>query len=156
YKPMACTSDSQCPNGSSCDIGLGTAGSAWNAEESLTFPCVDGSSSACNANTLADASGMPTESGLCVDRSASNYIDTPMGRIVTVSVKNLIGMRDLENPKKYSRDHEWYTSKFMNPSIRTVSAFEPPQAGKPYAPDYLPAQKAGGQARVFIWGRPHF
>jgi hypothetical protein len=156
YKPLACTSDAQCRNGSSCDLGLGYAGTPWNVEEQLTFPCVDGSSSACNASTLADAAGKPVESGLCVDRSASNYGDTPMGRIVAVSVKNLIGMRDLANPKKYSRDHEWYTSKFMNPSFRTVSAFVPPRAGQPYAPDFRPAQKAGGEARVFIWGRPHF
>jgi hypothetical protein len=156
YKPMACTTDSQCRNGSSCDIGLGYAGPAWDDEEGLTFGCVDGSSPACNASTLADASARPVESGLCVDRSASNYSDTPMGRIVAISVKNLIGMRDRGDPRKYSRDHEWFTSKFMNASIRTVSAFEPPQAGKSFVPDYRPAEKAGGQARVFIWGRPHF
>ena len=156
YKPKGCASDSACLNGSSCDTGLGYLGPAWNGEEGLTFGCVDGSSSECNASTLNDASGKPTASGLCVDRAASNYGDSPLGRIVAVSVKNLIGMRDLEDPRKYSRDHEWYTAKFMNASIRTVSAFEPPPAGKVHKPDYRPAQKGGGQARVFIWGRPHF
>jgi hypothetical protein len=156
YKPKGCTTDSDCLNGSSCDTDLGYIDPAWDSEEGLTFGCVDGSSPQCHASTLSDASGKPTESGLCVDRSASNYSGTPMGRIGAVSVKNLIGMRDRADPRRYSRDHEWYTSKFMNPSIRTVSVFEPPQAGKPFKPDYRPAQVAGGQARVFIWGRPHF
>ena len=157
YKPKGCSADAQCANGSRCDTGLGVIGPAWNEEAGLTFGCADGSSPYCNASTMNDASGKPVEaSGLCVDRSSSVYSDTPTGRVNALSVKMLIGTRDPAMPKKYSTDHTWYSSKFMNPSVRTVREFDPPQAGRTFKPDYRSAREPGARARVFIWGRPHF
>ena len=156
YKPQGCTTDAECANGSRCDTALGIIGRSWNDEEGLTFGCADGSSPYCTASTMSDPGRAIEASGLCVDQSSSVYSNSPTGRVNALSVKMLIGTRDLATPKKYSSDHTWYSSKFMNPSVRTVRDFDPPQAGKTFAPDYRSAREPGAKARVFIWGRPHF
>ncbi len=155
YKPQACTSNAQCPNGSQCELGMGVLGPAATSEEQLTFSCEDGSAG-CNSSTLNDAGGKPIASGLCVDHSVSTYANTPLGRVNAVVVQNLIGTRDLATPRKYSTDHRWYTSKFMNATFRSVRDFDPAQAGKPAEADFRPVDSAGPRSRVFIWGRPHF
>jgi len=51
----------------------------------------------------------------------------------------------------------WQTSKFMNPSFRTVEAYEPPgNAASGFVPDFRPASGRSPHAKVFVWGRPHF
>lgn len=156
YKPEACTQDADCPGGSQCDVQMGYLGPPPSSQEQLTIGCDDGSPY-CTASTKNDASGKPlAASGLCVDHSSSTYANTPLGRKNAAVVMNLIGTRDLATPKKYSTDHRWYTSKFMNASFRTVRDFQPPQAGKSATPDFRLADGAGPHSRVFIWGRPHF
>ncbi|MGK2927579.1 MAG: hypothetical protein ACSLE2_18350 [Lysobacterales bacterium] len=157
YKPLGCATAADCPNGTRCDTGLGYVGTPWTNDEGLTLACADGSSPACTASTLTDASGEPVaDSGFCNDPSTTVYADTPVGRTAAVAVKQLIGTRDREVPKKYATNHVWHTSKFMNPAVRTVASFAPPRPGEGHAPDYRPAQGPADGARVFIWGRPHF
>ena len=157
YKPQACATDADCSNGSRCDIGLGYQGPPPQQGDGLTFACIDGSSPACQAATRKDAAGKDiAASGLCSDRSSSVWSEKPFGRLSAVSVKQLIATRDLATPKRYHTDHSWQTSKFMNPSLRTVRNFSPPQQGKPFEPDYRPAVAVAQSARVFIFGRPHF
>jgi hypothetical protein len=157
YKPQGCTVDADCSNGARCDTGLGYVGAPWTSDEGLTLACVDGSFPACVAGTLNDAEGKPiAESGFCNDPSSTVFADTPMGRVSAVSVKQLIGTRDRTVPKLYRTDHVWQTSKFMNPTVRTVRSFAPSRQGETVTPDYRPASSAGPLARVFLWGRPHF
>lgn len=157
YKPLGCATDADCPNGTRCDTGLGYVGTPWTSDEGLTLACAGGSSPACIASTLTDASGKPVaDSGFCNDPSSTVYADTQAGRTAAVAVKQLIATRDRDVPKKYQTNHVWHTSKFMNPAVRTVASFAPPRPGEDHAPDYRPAQEAGPQSRVFIWGRPHF
>jgi Cys-rich repeat protein len=157
YKPLGCASDTDCPNGTRCDTGLGHFGEPWTVETGLTMSCVDGSSPACVTSTLNDAAGQPiADSGFCNDPASTVYADTPVGRTSAVAVKHLIATRDPAVQKKYHTDHTWQTSRFMNPAVRTVASFAPPAHGAEFAPDYRPATGAGPLARVFVWGRPHF
>ncbi len=152
YKPKACATDADCSNGSRCDTGLGYMGPPPDQDEGLTFSCVDGSSPACVAATLKGVE----ISGLCSDRTSSVWSDKPFGRTGAVTVTQLIATRNESTPKLYHTDHTWQTSKFMNPSVRTVRNFSPPASGRDFQPDYRPATAAASGARLFIWGRPHF
>jgi hypothetical protein len=158
YKPQGCVNDADCDNGSRCDTGLGYIGPAYTEEAGVTFACVDGSSPFCTAATKVDVSGKPvTPSGFCNDRSSTIWADTAMGRISSVSVKQLIGKRDPVTPRKYHTGHIWQTNKFMNPSFRTVQSYEPPSTATPgYKADFSPAKANAKHAKVFVWGRPHF
>ena len=154
YKPRGCTSDEQCPDGLQCDTGLGYIGQPPSADEGHTFGCVDGSLPQCVADTLTDAQGQAVpDSGLCVDRGSTYYADTPIGRVGALGVRLLVGTRDPDVPKRYTTDHIWLTSRFMNPSVRTVRHFDP---AHPDASDFRPATAPAPTARVFVWGRPGF
>ena len=149
YKPKGCTADAECANGSRCDT-------AWAS--SALMERRRGPDFRLRRRLIAllyrqhdERPGKAMEaSGLCVDRSSSVYSDSPTGRVNALSVKMLIGTRDPAMPKKYSSDHTWYSSKFMNPSVRTVREFDPPQAGRTFTPDYRSAREPGARARVFI------
>lgn len=157
YKPEGCRTDSDCSNGSQCDPGLGYIGPHYSDDGGITWACLDGSSAACVADTFTDAKGNAVNpSGFCNDRTSAIWADSPMGRISSVSVKLLIGKRDKETPKKYHTEHVWQTSKFMNPSFRTVQAFEPPAAEAEVTVDFSPGRIPSEHAKVFVWGRPHF
>ena len=69
-----------------------------------------------------------------------------------IGIRVLIGARDKATPKRYGDIHEWLTNKFVNVTTRTVERFDPASAKQ----DYRPAQGAGGNRRVFFWGRPGF
>ncbi|MFO1466026.1 MAG: DUF4185 domain-containing protein [Steroidobacteraceae bacterium] len=156
FKPLGCQADAQCPHHSSCDTGLGDIGKPWTEQAGLTLFCVDGSPG-CRNDTLSDAKGKPVpNSGLCVDRTSSNWQNTARGRIDGVVVQLLIGTRDTTVPKRYHTDHSWYTRKFMNSEWRTVRAFDEPGSAGAAAPDYRWADHPASRSRVFIWGRPHF
>jgi hypothetical protein len=158
YKPEGCRTDEDCSSGARCDVGLGYIGPPYSDDAGITWACVDGKSPGCNAATMIDASGEPIESsGFCNDRTSTIWADTPMGRISSLNVKLLIGKRDRQTPKKYHTGHVWHTNKFMNPSFRTVQAYEPPGDAPPgFEPDLRPAAELSEHAKVFIWGRPHF
>lgn len=158
YKPEGCRVDGDCSNGARCDLGLGYVGPPYTDDAGITWACLDGSSPQCNAATMIDIGGKPVEpSGFCSDRTSTIRADTPMGRISSVSVKLLIGKRDREVPKRYHTGAIWQTSKFMNPSFRTVRAYEPPgKAPRGFAADFRPAAGRSAHAKVFVWGRPHF
>jgi hypothetical protein len=156
YKPLGCQVDSDCPHHTSCDTGLGEVGTHWKDPAGLTFACVD-DSPFCRNSTLTDAGGQAVaRSGLCIDKTSSNYTDTPRGRIDGVILELLIGKRDATVPKRYSVDHVWHTRKFMNSNYRTVRSFDEPGAAHAAAADYHWVDRPSPKGRVFIWGRPHF
>lgn len=157
YKPEGCRSDTDCSNGAQCDLELGYIGPHYTADEGITWACLDGSNPGCIADTMNDAEGNPVKpSGFCNDRTSTIWTNTSMGRISSLSVKLLIGKRDRERPKKYHTGHIWQTNKFMNPTFRTVQAYEPRAAGTAVTADFSPAKDASKHAKVFVWGRPHF
>jgi len=161
FKPQGCSTDRDCSNGLQCDNGLGFSGPPYSTDEGVTFGCVDGSTEACIADTMADPSGAAVAgSGFCVDRGSSIWADSAIGRTNAMSVKLLVGTRSLENPKIYTPDHEWRTNRFLNVALRTVNNFDPAaatdEANAAARPDYGPADGSGKNPRVFLWGRPGF
>jgi hypothetical protein len=158
YKPEGCRTNGDCSNGAQCDLGLGYIGPHYTNDEGITWGCVEGESELCVAATMKDADGKPIQSsGFCNDRTSTIWADTPVGRVGSLSLKMLIGKRDRETPKKYHTGHVWQTNKFMNPSFRTVHAYEPPaSAAAGLEPDFAPATTASKHSKVFVWGRPHF
>lgn len=151
-KPRACAADADCGVQLRCDTGLGSAGEPWHTDQGVTVACVDGDPG-CNADPLTDAAGAAVPgSGLCIDPTSSFHGTTPAGRIGGVAVKQLIGIRSTVDPRQYTHTRAWLTSKFANTTVRTVQAFDP--AGG--AHDLRPANQAGPDARLFLWGRPGF
>ena len=65
-------------------------------------------------------------------------------------------MRSLTDPRQYTDVHEWLTNKFTNPAVRTVADFVPERGPGRAKQDYRSAGGAGGNRRVFLWGRPGF
>jgi hypothetical protein len=154
YKPQGCRSDDDCENGAQCDVELGYIGPPYTDDEGITWGCVEGTSELCIAATMTGEKGAPIEaSGFCTDRTSTIWANTPMGRVGALSLKMLIGKRDRDTPKKYHTVHVWHSNKFMNPTFRTVNAYDPEQSA---AADFAPAKAGAKQARVFVWGRPHF
>jgi len=157
FKPQACASDEDCLNSMQCDTGLGYFGPPASTDEGVTFGCVDSSSPLCKTETLvAAAESEMASSGFCVDRGSSVWADSPIGRTSAMGVKLLVGTRSAENPKIYTTDHEWITSRFMNIAARTVRNFEPGKRPGSATQNYLPADGSGAHPRVFLWGRPGF
>lgn len=161
FKPQGCSTDRDCSNGMQCDNGLGFVGPPYSSDAGVTFGCLDGSSEACVADTMADASGVAIAgSGFCVDRGSSVWADSAIGRTNAMGVKLLVGLRSLDNPKMYATVHEWKTNRFLNVALRTVNDFDPATAADAAADvsrqDYLPADGTGKHPRVFLWGRPGF
>jgi hypothetical protein len=125
--------------------------------EGLTFGCVDGSSPYCNASTLQGFPGSPWNRFVCgVDRSASNYGATPLGRTGALSVKNLIGIRDSRIRGKYSRDTSG--TRQVHEPVHPDGERLPASAGRQGIQAALPSRPEGGEsdARVFILGPAAF
>jgi hypothetical protein len=151
-KPRACRSSSDCGAELDCDAGLGYVGARADAEELLTLACVDGDPG-CNAETAA---GGVAGSGFCTDRTSTIWAATPAGRVSGVALAQSIGLRDLEDPRRYTDVRTWLTNKFVNMTVRTVTAFTPGAPATHAAMDFRPADGTGAAQRVFLWGRPGF
>ena len=95
-------------------------------------------------------------SGFCTDRSSSAWADTEVGRISGMGIKNLVGIRSTADPRRYTTIREWITNKFSNATPRTVADFVPARGSGRDKQDYRGAAGAGGNQRVFLWGRPGF
>lgn len=155
-KPEACMTDHDCGNGLTCDKGLGYTGWKPYDEDEHTFGCVDGSED-CYPDPLDDEAGSPSAgSGLCVNKTSSNWAETDIGRISGVGLRHLVGIRSTDDPRKYMHIKEWLTNKFANPAVRTVRDFDPGKGGDHARQDYRPLPGNGGSPRVFLWGRPGF
>jgi len=151
-KPQGCTKDAECSNGLACDTTLGYFGVRYSQQENGTIGCRDGAPG-CTSDTMLDAADKPVpSSGLCIDPT-SVLRNGPVSNLLSpIGIRVLIGARDMATPKRYGDIHEWLTNKFVNVTTRTVERFDPAGA----KPDYRPAQGAGGNRRVFFWGRPGF
>jgi hypothetical protein len=155
-KPQACRVNADCTNGLTCDVGLGYLGERPDTDKGQTVGCVDGTQ-ACKADTVFDAAGKPLSgSGFCTDPSSSAWADTEVGRISGMLVKNLVGIRSTADPRRYATIREWMTNKFANVTPRTVADFVPVRGSGRDKQDYGSAVGAGGNQRVFLWGRPGF
>ena len=154
-KPRGCTSNADCSNGLTCDTALGYFGTPYTQQENATIGCRDGTAG-CTADTMADASGKPVPaSGLCIDPTSPLRGDRISNLLSPIGIRVLIGVRDTVTPKRYGDIHDWLTNKFVNVTTRTVEDFDPARpAGGPQ--DYRSARGAGGNRRVFLWGRPGF
>ncbi|MGB5131915.1 MAG: hypothetical protein WBO00_04830 [Steroidobacteraceae bacterium] len=151
-KPQGCRKDSDCSNGLSCDTTLGYFGASFRQEEGLTLGCRDGTPG-CVADTMAGAPGTPLPvSGFCTDETSVMRGEKVSNLLNAIGLRVRIGLRDRLVPKKYGHSFDWLTNKFMNVTVRTAQDFSPGN-GKP---DYSPAGDAGGNRRVFLWGRPGF
>jgi hypothetical protein len=153
-KPRGCLVDADCDNGLSCDTGLGYLGTRYFEEESLTLPCKDGLGP-CVPDTMTDPAGTAVAgSGFCSDPTSTIWADTPAGHVSAVGLRVRVGLRDNDTPKEFSDIREWLTNKYVNVTATTVENFSPgAESGQP---DYKPAAGAGGNQRVFLWGRPGF
>lgn len=155
-KPEPCLAKSDCANGLTCDNGLGYIGPKPHEEEGHTFACVD-RSPGCNPDPMIGDDGATVDgSGLCVNKTSSNWAETDIGRISSTALKHLVGIRSLDDPRKYKNTREWLTTKFINPAVRTVQDFIPAEGGDRSRPDFRRATGASGNQRIFLWGRPGF
>jgi hypothetical protein len=153
-KPQGCRVDADCSNTLVCDTGLGFVGERPDTDKGATFGCVDGTQ-ACNADTLLDAAGKPVaNTGFCMDSKSSAWANTEVGRVSGMGLKNLLGVRSTEDPRRYRTVYEWRTNKFSNVTPRTVKDFDPARGSDKQ--DYRDSKGAGGKQRVFLWGRPGF
>ena len=152
-KPLACSTDADCRNGLTCDTTLGYFGASSSSEDNLTLGCREGTPG-CIADTMLDAAGAPVPgSGFCTDETSVLRGPRVSNLLSAIGIRVLIGLRDTAEPKRYVETRDWLTNKFMNVTVRTVGRFDP--AGE-MKPDFSPASGAGGEARVFLWGRPGF
>jgi hypothetical protein len=102
---------------------------------------------------MNDAAGKPIAgSGFCTDPTSSAWAKSDVGRISSIAVKQLIGVRSTSDPRIYGEGREWFTNKFANVAARTVQDFVPGR-GKP---NYSVAAGGGANRRVLLWGRPGF
>ncbi len=155
-KQQGCRTNADCGNDLVCDAGLGYVGKRYDNEKGLTFACID-TAPGCNAETMTQTgSGQAAGSGFCTDPSSSAWADTAVGRTSGVAVKNLIGVRDAQDPRRYGDIKEWLTNKFSNVTPRTVRDFIPARGSGHVNQDYRIAEGAGANQRVFLWGRPGF
>lgn len=155
-KSQGCRTDADCSNDLTCDTTLGYFGTKYFEEENLTLPCRDGSSG-CAPDTMADAAGAPVPgSGFCTDETSIIHGDPVSNLLTTMGFRVRIGIRNASDPRKYGEIHEWLTNKFLNVTVRTVDDFVPATGAARAEQDYRPATGAGGNRRVFLWGRPGF
>ena len=155
-KQQGCQADTDCSSGLVCDAGLGFFGERYDNDKGQTLACID-AAPGCNADTMTSSEGKPVAStGFCTDPSSSAWADTEVGRISGVGVRNLIGARSREDPRRYTDIKEWLTSKFSNVTPRTVRDFVPARGPGHINQNYGSADGAGGNQRVFLWGRPGF
>ena len=155
-KQQGCRTDADCGGNFSCDVGLGYVGESYDSEIGLTVACADGAPG-CNAETMKPAEGVGAAgSGFCVDPSSSVWANRAVGRTSSVAVKNLIGIRDVQDPRRYGGIQEWLTNKFANATPRAVQDFVPSRGSGRANQDYRDANGVGQNQRVFLWGRPGF
>ncbi len=140
-KPEGCRADNDCSNGLRCDPGIGYVGERYTSENGLTLGCVEGSGPTCLADTMDDEES--AASGFCIDPTSTIWADTGIGHVGAIGVKIRIGIRDSDDPRRYSPIHDWLTNKFLNLAVRTVT-------------DFAPESNAADNQRVLIWGRPSF
>ncbi len=155
-KPTACQTEADCLAGLDCDTQLGYIGTPPQVDSGLTLACAEGWPR-CNADTLAAADGTPVpNSGLCVDPGSSMASDTEFGRVVTVAMELLVGIRSEEEPGTFESIHTWTTSRFINVASRPVADFVPDRGPGRVNQDYRNIPAVDGNQRVFLWGRPWF
>jgi hypothetical protein len=155
-KPQACRADADCSNGFTCDTSVGFVGAPPNQQPGLTLPCRDNAPN-CKSDTQLDAAGAPIpNTGLCTDKTSTIWADTDFGRVGAYAIYQLIGVRSLTEPGKYTDIREWLTNKFTNPASRAVADFVPARGSGRSKQDYRNTGKAGGNRQVFMWGRPGF
>lgn len=155
-KPQGCRRDADCSNGLNCDSGLGFLGERYDNDKGLTVACLD-AAPGCNADTMTSTEGTPVAgSGFCTDPSSSAWADTEVGRVSGIGLRNLVGVRNDSDPRRYTGITEWLTSKFANVTPRQVRNFVPARGPGHVNQDYRIADGAGGNQRVFLWGRPGF
>jgi hypothetical protein len=155
-KPKACRSDADCGGELECDAGLGFIGSRPSDEAGSTFGCVDGEPG-CNSETATDAKGNALPgSGFCSDRTSTIWASTPAGRISAMALQGLVGIRSLDDARKYTDIQPWLTTRFISAIARTVNDFRPESISRQSHPDYRTARGSGSHQRVLLWGRPGF
>ena len=155
-KPQGCRADADCSNGFSCDSGLGFVAERYDNEKGPTVGCID-DAPGCNADTMFEQGDKPVAgSGFCTDPSSSAWANTDVGRISSMGLKNLVGVRSPSDPRRYTDTKAWFTNKFANVTLRTVRDFTPARGSGHVNQDYGIADRAGGNQRVFLWGRPGF
>jgi hypothetical protein len=155
-KPTACRADADCPGGFRCEGRLGFTGVDPKIEAGLTLSCAE-DWPGCTADTLFNADNQPVSgSGMCVDRTSTMAVDTNFGRVVSATMKLLIGVRSTTDPRRYTDVREWITSKFVNVASRPVADFAPERGAGRARQDYRNIPGAGAGQRVFLWGRPWF
>jgi hypothetical protein len=155
-KPQSCSKDSDCSKGYACDASIGFLGEPPDKQPGLTLPCSD-NAAGCTRDTVFDAASAPVPgSGLCTDRTSTIWADTDFGRVGAYAIRQLVAVRSLTDPRQYTDVHEWLTNKFTNPAVRTVADFVPERGPGRAKQDYRSAGGAGGNRRVFLWGRPGF
>jgi prepilin-type processing-associated H-X9-DG protein len=153
-KPLACRADAECGKEFTCDKSVGFIGVPPDKLAGLTLPCSD-NAPGCTRDTQLDPAGAPVpETGLCTDRTSSIWADTDFGRVGAYAIRNLIGVRSLTEPGRYTDTREWATNKFTNVATRTVADFVPERGAGRATQDYR--NQTGKNRRVFFWGRPGF
>lgn len=156
HKPTACRIDADCGTGFSCDTGLGWRGTRHDDPKLITFACPRGTAD-CKPDPLLDAKGAAVAgSGFCVDKKSSIAGQTPNGRVWSVRVKNVIGMRSTEDPRVYANTRDWTTNRFANAFLQPVQDFVPERGAGRAQQDYNIPSKPSANQRVFIFGRPGF
>jgi hypothetical protein len=155
-KPTACQTETDCPAGLSCDTTLGYVGARPDIDPGLTLACAK-NWPGCNPASVVDAEGNPiADSGLCADRGSSMASDSEFGHVAAAAMELLIGIRSEEDPGRYENIHTWSTNRFINVASRTVADFVPNRSADAANQDYRNVRGAGGNQRVFLWGRPWF
>lgn len=155
-KPRACRANTDCSKGLSCDTSVGFIGVPPSQQSGLTLPCRDTAPN-CRSDTMFEAGGAAIPgTGLCTDKTSSIWSDTDFGRVGAYAIYQLIGVRSLTDPGKYTDIREWLTNKFFNPASRAVADFAPARGSGRSKQDYRNTGKAGGNRQVFMWGRPGF
>jgi hypothetical protein len=91
-----------------------------------------------------------------VDHGSSLYADSEYGRVVTAAMELLVGIRSEDDPGRYEDIQRWVTSRFLNTASRPVADFVPGRGAGRANQDYRNVPGAGGNQRVFLWGRPWF
>jgi hypothetical protein len=71
-------------------------------------------------------------------------------------LRNRVGIRDRNDPRRYETVHDWWTSRLSNVTLRTVQDFDPGRGAGRTQQDYRNAGDTGANRRVFLWGRPGF
>jgi hypothetical protein len=147
-QPLPCDADwtkadEACPTGDHffCSTDLGICQPAFNG---TSFPWV------CDATLQVGC--LPGQecvsTSLCVDSTSSQYDQGQLkGEASSVALSTEIAVQRESDPSTFDSLLAWPTSKFSQPSVRTVTTF----TGKLEGNDYRP-----GHGALLIWGRPGF